>query len=262
MKTSETLLASFVVSAVAGGVTALLVGSMRGGEPRAERTAPVETPAAGAIDASADDAAIARRLDDLRIENAALAERLRQLEARLAEGAARQPVEEPSAAPEGGMLVARDETGAVKGDAVVVTPAFVESVNQALSEIRAREEVEELARRKELQAARIEQRVTELQEKLGLSRGQVADVRTALLTQDEKREALFTSLRDTDADRRTVYESMRSIRDETNVALERSLTPEQFQMYRESEEAEFRRFGGGPPGGVPPGFDRGGREGR
>ena len=268
MKMSETILASLLVSAVAGATTAVLVQSMRGDDPRKERqVATVESTRPshggdGAGEAQADPD-LRSELDGLRMENAVLSERLRELEQRVAENAQRQPVEQTSVGELASSTGTREELASVQGDAMAVTPAFVESVGVALERIRAREAEEAEARRKEAQSARVEQRLLDLQEKLGLSRGQVADVRTALLTQEEKREALFLSMRDApESDRRTVYEGVRSIRDETHAQLERTLTPEQYQLYRESEESEFRRFGGGggPPGGGPPGF--GGREGR
>jgi hypothetical protein len=120
--------------------------------------------------------------------------------------------------------------------------------------IKAREEAEREARRKEMQAARIEDRVTRLQQELGLNNRQTSDLRTALIAQDDQREALFTSLREGQGDPRDARESFRAIRDQTHATLQGFLTQEQFRGYLETEESDFGRRGPdfGPPGARPP----------
>src|SRR5262249_52380207 len=121
---------------------------------------------------------------------------------------------------------------------------------RALDTIKAREEADRDAKRKEIQAQRVEERVAKLELELGLNKRQASDLRTTLIAQDDKREALFSKLRDGDGDPRDLRDSFRTIRDETYTALQGILTAEQLENYRRSEEADFRRgfgdFGGGP----------------
>lgn len=265
MKTQEILLASALIAVVAGVGTALATSAFREAPARseAERLA-VESPAASRPTASADP----RALDELRMENSALKARLGALEARLNElSSSRTPVESRSveaAQVAGSRVVEGDE---LASQAIQVTPAFVDSVGQALDTIRAREDAEREARRKEIQAQRIEDRVAKLQQELGLTNRQSSDLRTALIQQDDKREALFTSMREGTGDPNTMRDSFRSMRDETYATIQGFLTPEQFAAFQKSEESDFGRrgfdfgpgggrpdsggFGGGPGGGRP-----------
>jgi hypothetical protein len=133
-----------------------------------------------------------------------------------------------------------------------VTNEFVARVGEAVAVIEAREEAEREAKRKVLQAERIEAKVVELEAKLGLSKRQSSDLRTTLTNQDDKREKLFAAMREEQGDPRGLRDGFRTIRDETMAELETFLTPEQVEGYKQSEEREWGR-GGGERGG-PPGF--------
>ena len=124
-----------------------------------------------------------------------------------------------------------------------------------MATIKAREDAARELKRKELQAVRIEEKLTELETKLGLNHRQTSDLRDVLIAQDDKREALFTSMREAQGDPRDMREGFRTIRDETFAALETFLTPEQVEGYKQSEERDWGR-GGGERGG-PPGFGGG-----
>ena len=258
MKNQELFLASGVIALVAGAGAALATRAFDGGSSRAvgPRTeaheSAAESPALGS-------SVLSREFDDLRMENAALSERLAALEARLAElqgtrtpvATAREESRTERLADDAPDAVLRD------GSALEVTPAFVASVGRALDEIKAKEEAEREAKRKELQAQRIEERVTRLQQELGLTNRQASDLRTALIAQDDKREALFVGMRDGVGDPRDLRESFRVMREETNATLQTVLTPDQFNGYLQREDFDFGRrgpdFGGGNrPGGDPP----------
>lgn len=260
MKPQEILFASAVIAAVAGVGAALATHAFEAKPARMEadvrgvrEVAPPGAPTADTV----------RGLDDLRMENASLKERMASLEARLAEAlSSRTPL--ASASQELRAPLAADDGGAML-QSLEVTPAFVASVGQALDTIRAKEDAEREQKRKELQAQRIEDRVTKLQQELGLNNRQTSDVRTALITADDKREALFASMRDMAAGGpgEGMREGFRTIREETHTALKATLTPEQFEAYKTSEESEFGRrgfgdFGGGRP---PDGGNRGGGNG-
>jgi len=254
MKPQETLFACLIVGAVAGAASGVAAGFFLGD---ARSAVPARGANAAAVPLESTAEAVpgsdaGRELNELRMSNASLATRVQQLEARLGEltaSAARQPLAS------GAQQVPSEEAlnvAAALGQGQV-TPTFIASVDQALDTIRAREEEEREAKRKELRAQRIEERLVDLREKLGLSGTQVRDMRTTLLTQEEKREALFETMRDGGGDRRSMFEGMRTIRDETNASLQSFLTPAQFDGYSQTEDG--RGWDGGPPP------DGGGRRG-
>ncbi len=264
MKIQELIIPCLLAGA-AGGVVSAVVTSLLLEPPRGE-SAPLERSATAApADPALDATRLAADLDELRLSDSALSARMTDLESRLAlTVSTREPVER---AVEDERSRATAEVAAALGlDPTALSPTFVASVDQALSEIRAREEREREARRKELLLERLDERLVELQQDLGLTNPQVREMRSALITQDDKRSALWESMRE-EGDRRTIFEGMRTIRDETHTALKAILTPEQFESYVQTEEGDFRRRGfggreGGPdgpegfPGGFPPGGGR------
>jgi hypothetical protein len=262
MKPAEILLASAVIALVAGAGAALATRALSAASPRAESPPrPLEV-ARGTPDAAAGGTE--RSLDDLRLANASLRQRVEALEVRLAEvQSARTAVAVDSPIE----VLASDELAAERhaldGEASELTPAFVDSVGQALEKIKQREDAEREKKRKELQAQRVEERVARLQQELGLNNRQTSDLRTALITQDDKRDALFANMRDGVGDPRDMRDSFRVIRDETYTTLQGILTAEQLEGFKKSEEMEFGRRGPGDfgPGGRPPegGFERRGR---
>jgi len=195
---------------------------------------------------SGNPADVSRALDELRMENSALKERLTTLEARLAEVSSMRTPSASMADPDRGDRSVDDAPDAAlrSASAPEVSPAFVASVGKALDAIQAKEEADREAKRKELQAQRIEERVAKLQQELGLTNRQASDVRTALIAQDDKREKLFADMRDGVGDPRDLRDSFRVIRDETHATLQNVLTPEQLSTFVQSEESDFRR---GPP---------------
>jgi len=201
MKPQELLLASAVIALIAGVGTSLAARALQDRPARAAAETPNAAPAA-ATEAPTAAADSRRVLDDLRLENAALRERLSAVEARLAEvTSTRTPIaheDEESATPE---LALRAADGA-SPQAVAVDDDFVASVGRAMDEIKRREDAAREQKRKDVQAVRVEERVAKLQQELGLTSRQASDMRTALITADDKREALFDTLRDSEGDPR------------------------------------------------------------
>jgi hypothetical protein len=267
MKTQEILLASALLALVAGAGAALATRALVDGSPRTEAPArAVES--APAADASAETQ---RVLEDLRVANAQLQARLATLEARVGEVQSGRT----AVAPESTRVeLATSEVLAPETRSLAalagpeLSPQFVDSVGQAMEKIRDKEEAEREKKRKELQAQRVEERVTRLQRDLGLNNRQSGDLRTAFLTQDEKREQLFQGMRDGQGDPRDMKETFRTLRDETLTTIQGILTPEQYTAFQKTEEDEFGRrgfggdFGGrdGGPGARPP--EEYGRRGR
>ena len=143
----------------------------------------------------------------------------------------------------------------LEGGKGTLPPAFVASVGQALSEIRAEEERVRDIERKERQAQRLEERLATLRDELGLSGFQVSEMRGVLVTQDDKREALRAAGRD-GVDRQAMFEGYRKIQEETYTALGAVLSPEQLDGYKKAEESEYggrgRRQGEQREGPPPP----------
>jgi hypothetical protein len=240
-----------VASAV---VTGLLL------EPSERMPAAAAVPAPGP--ATLDEPALSARFEALGAENAMLGQRIAELETRLASALGARAAEAEPLAPTRTAVPVESAAATVAAPGPrPLDPDFVASVDQALDEIRAREEQQREEKRKELQAQRIEERLTRYQETLGLSNAQVRDMRSVLIAQDDKREALRASMEGGEGDRRTMFEGMRTIRDETNSALSGFLSAEQLRLYQEQEEGEFRGFERGRRGDGGPGGGFGGQPG-
>lgn len=253
MKSQEILLASAVIAIVAGAGASLASRAFQERPARAETETRADSSGRSVAAIGLDEPETRRALDELRMENTVLRERLAALEARLGELAStRTPLGQGESTT---LHASRDGEAPLASETVVADDDFVASVGRALDEIQRREGTEREARRQELQAERIEARVTRLQQELGLNNRQASDLRTALIAADDKREALFTSLRENEGDPRDLRESFRTLRDERDTALRGILTPEQFETFRQGEEGDFGRRGfgefGGPPGGPP-----------
>lgn len=259
MKPSEILFASALIALVGGTGAALATRTFFGAPARS----PAEREPALAAEGPSAPARPLAELEELRRGQTELLQRLAALELRLEELASARTAVAPERAPEEAW---GDAPGAIAGrpspvEALELSPAFVASVEAALDRIQKAEEAEREKTRKELQAQRIEERVARLQQELGLTQRQASDVRSLLLAQDEKREALFAGLREGTGDPGAAREGFRALREDALAELERILTPDQYATYLKSEEAEFGRRGFGefgPPGGRPPegGFGR------
>jgi DNA repair exonuclease SbcCD ATPase subunit len=258
MRTALTLLIAAGASAVVAALTTSLLVDTRSA-PGASSPA-AAGPASGLSNgASEAGAALADEIRDLREENVVLQQRLDDLEVLLAqEIAGRVPVEAVEATAESTREA--EQVAALLGDGGgELPPAFVASVGQALKEIRDEEDRQREIRRAEERSARIEERLTQLQEELGLTSYQTGEMRVALTTLEEKRDALRQSIDAAGGDRREMFEGFRTVYEETSAQLQTILTPEQFELYQQSDRG---RFGFGRREGPPQGFQGGEPGGR
>jgi len=253
MKTPEILLASALIALVGGAGAALATRAFLAAN---ERVPAVQREPLRAAEEAPAGAGASAEVAELRRGQTELLQRLAALEQRLGELASTRTAAAPSALqaaplPDDGTTAALARELAAPPE---LTPDFVASVEAALGRIQKAEEAEREKTRKELTAQRIEERVTRLQQELGLTNRQASDVRTALLSQDEKRESLFAGMRDGTADPSQVRDSFRTLRDDTHAELQRVLSADQYAAFVRSEEREFGRRGDfGGPGGPPEG---------
>lgn len=244
------LLPCILASAVVGGGAAFLTGSISGSSGGRDAlgadSSPTPTGALAPSEVEARMAALERRNDELQLRIATLEERPAPV--------ARAPVQgEGEEAP----LAVDEETVRQllasfqpQGE---VTPLFIDRVGRAMDAIqeeeqRKRDEEQRLDREK-----RLEDRLAEWRQDLGLSQYQVDEMRTTLSTADTKRAELWDSMRDGEGDRGSMRDAMREIHETSDAKLQQILDPDQYQRYQESQQD---RWGGGF-GGFGRGGDRG-----
>ena len=190
-------------------------------------------------------------LAGLKAANEDLALRLASVEARPAVVQPRTPVAE--AAPQ--MEEVRELVTALQ-QPDANAPQLETFVLDVLDQKEEREEAARRERREQARAERLDLRMGELTEALGLSPYQADEMRTILAGESARRDALITQMRESgDFDRRAMRESMETVRGEVHGALETVLTPEQLDAYQALDRGPGR---GGPDGGG----RRGGQQGR
>lgn len=226
------LLTTVSIAAVAGGVSAALVGLWLAPEaPRSAAARPVEP----ASVQGADDGELRRALEQLALENQALAARLEALEQR--------PQPAPRAELVASAPVAVERTAAVPGaepGSMLPASELPDTVRATLEEIRAEERAAEQAEREAREAVRREERLARLQEELGLSNGQVTDLRTWMIEARAAREDLERQ-RDEGGDREALRTARAELRTRDEASLQRILTPAQFQAWQERENRDDER---------------------
>lgn len=247
----HSILAVVLTGAVAGGATAVFTSSL------------LDTQSyAGPEELELFDPAgeMSQKLATLERQNGELLERLNDLEQRqLMSEANRQPVVAPSSADSEELATLKAEYGkllAAMNDPQGVLPETLrEGVSQALEDIRAQEEQERQEQRDAAAAQRLEDRIGKLASELGLDNTQVGAMRDILVKENDTRTEMFNKVRD-GGDFGNMRDEMRKLRDDTNDALSRVLTPIQMEQYKESGGTGMSFRGGGPGGGG------GGRRGR
>jgi len=165
-----------------------------------------------------------------------------------------------SAAPEASMVEELDAVAQVQKAMMLPNgdpnPLMMPYVEQALQAIRDQEERERDERRHEQALERVEERITELTEKLGLDKFQADNMRTILTDQSIRRDDMMREARES-GDFGTIRETMQTMRDEYHTQIAAVLSPAQFDQYKETENdfgRGFRGFGrGDEPGGNPRG---------
>ncbi len=254
MKTQVVI--SILAGAAAGFVAAFVPSLLSPAPARGERASEIvpSSPAGQTY----DDRRLLGDVDDLRMLGEDLNLRLRALEESLAladtgrSAVAPQAVDSSSYGDDLNALAAALREGRT-------TENFQVLVASALDEIREQEENERNLKEHEQMLERLETRLVDLTEELGLTPYQVKEMRPLLLAQEEKRMELFNAMREGAGDFRNVREEMRTIRDEHVQAVANVLTPEQLEGY---EDQGFRGFGRGDFGGGGRSRDgEGGRDG-
>jgi hypothetical protein len=199
-----------------------------------------------------DDGELAERLADLELQNLALLERLETLEESMSLLGSRRVVADTPAPVEAQEV---DESIAALAAALRSGQGpdeFQVLVENALGEIRAQEERERAQEREQLILERVDKRLEELGEELGLTPYQVDAMRPILIEQDSKRMAITDEIREQSRDWREAREDFTELRDATIERLADVLTPDQLERYEQLENPFGRRGPGGAgraPGG-------------
>lgn len=226
-------LLTVVIAAVTGFASAWIVADLRASE--APRRAPESAQSSGAA-TPAETERLVRALEALQLEGQALRARIEALEQR-PEPAARLALE-PAAAPTTSAPGATDPAAAVP--LALLSTELPETVRATLEEIRAEERAAEQVEREAREAARREERLARLQEQLGLSNGQVSDLRTWMIEARTAREELERQ-REQGGDREALRTARAELRTRDEASLQRILTPAQFQAWQERESRDDER---------------------
>ena len=244
----NTFLTAAVVGAVAGFAGAFsasaLLGPSAASEPQevAVASAPAK-PDTARVESLEDE------LADLRTENRMLAQRVELLEQRPV-AAAREAV---PAGPDPDVAQLQDQMRTLVaafsgGDEL---PPNVASTFRGLVDTIEEEKQEEREQRwAEAREQEMNARIERLTNELGLDDYQSNELRVILEDERAKREQLFADARE-NGTWTNLREEMRTVRDEVNESLELLFTPDQLELYNETERRRFGGFGGGPPGGGP-----------
>ncbi len=250
----NTILITVLVGAVAGAGSSVLTRGLTKApaqEPSADHTAGL-TPG-GAV---GDD--VAEQMAALQRENSELAMRLAALEKRGASSSREAVANQGSEDYEQLQQDIADLAAALKDPQSVQAVGLRSSVRLAMEQIKEEDDLVRQQEREERDIARIDERLDELQGKLGLDQVQKKSMREVLLTETNKRNELFSAMRNGAGgmDRNTIRTSMTELREEVNTSLANILSPMQLEDYKALEaESGWGGFGGRGGGG-------GGRGGR
>jgi hypothetical protein len=119
--------------------------------------------------------------------------------------------------------------GATRNGLKQPAPEFKTQVAQALTAIR-KDEVQQAQKKV---AGNLDERIARLTERLGLSVYQASEMRTVLATRDERERAVIQMWQD-GADNEVLGDAKRSNAQEFQTVLQRVLTPQQLQTFREN----------------------------
>lgn len=251
----NTILITVLVGAVAGAGSSFLT---RGLTKAPAQSSSAEQSQGLTPGGSAGDDEMTEKLAALQRENSELAMRLAALEKR-GTSSSREAVEGVNSDDfEQLQQDIADLATALKDPQSVQSVGLRSSVRMAMEQIQEEEDLVRQQEREERDIARIDERLDDLQGKLGLDQVQKKSMREVFLTETNKRNELFTAMRNGAGgmDRNTIRTSMTELRDEVNTSLETILSPMQLEDYKAIEaESGWGGFGG-------PGGGRGGRGGR
>lgn len=242
MKTSL-LLTALITGGIAGAGSALLVASSSPSEPHRPMAA---SPAADS----------ASEIADLRSKNSSLEERLRALESQVAMQLSKREsavADAPQAAGQVDLEAIEELLASLSKPDQPAPAGLATMVERAIEDKETREREERDAERQAEREQRLDDRMTEMAEKLGMDAGQKESVRTALAERDQARGEFFESMRNgggfAGMDRDSIRASMEEITNKTNASIQSSLSPVQYEQYQESyAESGFGNWGRGGGG--------------
>jgi len=223
---SNTLLATVVIAGVVGASSAAVTGALLAPQdPGTEMREP-------ATKADLISPGLTAEFAALRQQNMELADRIVDLEmqASMASTETRREPAEAAVDPEMEKMKAELASllASMKGASGDVPASFTATVSSALADIREQEEADRDVKRTERRAERTETRLTEIAEKLGLDSTQVNDLRDHTIAFDAKRQTAFREAREL-GDFGSIRETMSTLRDENNAALQSIFSPSQYR---------------------------------
>lgn len=226
MPSTSSTAVTVVVAALAGGASAALVLAL--GSPSAPAPADSLSASSPSVASPSDDVAALRdEITALEIESNELRQRLSELEDR-ADFSARSAVAPTDE-------LATQVAAKLSADGATPAPSALKTeVAQALEQLRADERAEAARAREQRELQRMEERLTDLRERLGLSPTQENDLR-ALLLAERAAEAEYDLQRDAGTSR----DSLRAVREQQRkdhvAKLTAILSPEQYESYRQRD---------------------------
>lgn len=227
----NTVLLTLIISAVIGGITGALTGSIVALSSQVA-PAPVMADALSGIlgsDGSANDG----EFQQLRVENQELRNRVAALESRSLSDL-RVPAVAGVTMEDLKALEERLSSSKAKMQGFPADNANLkQGVEQALSVIRLKERTAAKIKAAEKQDVRREERLGRLSSKLGLDKNQVGQMRE-ILTRKDQLDRELTAIWESGEGRETVGELKRTNHEEYQGSLQRVLTPEQLQLFQES----------------------------
>lgn len=250
----NTILITVLVGALAGASSSLLTRALSS-PPGAEASTPGGSLGL-APGGTSDSAELGEQLATLQRRNGELEMRLAALEASGA-SSSREAMGTQS-----GEDVAKlqqdiaDLAAALNDPKSAQSMGLRKSVRSAMEQIKEEDDAVRQQQREDRDLARIDERLTDLQDKLGLDQVQKRSMREVLLAENTKRSEMFSAMRNGGMDRTEIRSSMEELRTETKTSLGNILSPMQLEDYEKIESES--RWGGGNRGG---GGGRGGRGG-
>jgi len=246
----NTILLAAITGLAGGALASFLVGSGPSTEPSATATPQALNPVGASPSSELEQEVLA-----LRKENDDLALRLAALESRASRTA--EEVEPSSAGKDLAALESqvRELAQALKNPQSAQSAGFRDLVASTLEDVRVQEEEERRAEREQRDIDRIVERMDDYAQELGLDAVQRQSMQDVLITESNKRNELFASMRGGDIPRDEVRSAFGTLRDETQASLSNILTGPQLEQYNEMGGGRGG-WGGGPP------RDSGGRGGR
>lgn len=242
------LLTAVIAGGIAGSAAAVIIPALF--LPAVETAPPVVT--TPGLDSE-------QGIADLHAKNSSLEERLRALESQVAMQASKREsavADTPQAAGQVDLAAIEQLLASLSKPDQPAPAGLATMVERAIEDKETREREERDAERQADREQRLDERMTEMAEKIGMDAGQKESVRTALAERDQARGEFFETMRNgggfgAGMDRDSIRTSMEELTNKTNSAIQSSLSPVQYEQYQESyAESGMGNWGrGGTRGG-------------